>query len=137
MVCISFSAQSLESSMLVEKALEARKRAYAPYSHHFVGAALLGKSGKIYVGCNVENASYGLTNCAEQVAVCSAISENERDFKAIAIITKSGGICCGACRQVLNEFNPNIRIICANERGEIRHEFTLDQILPHSFGPNN
>lgn len=122
---------------LVMMAQEARTHAYAPYSKYYVGAALLGKSGNIYVGCNVENASYGLCNCAERTAVFNAVAEGEKEFVACAVVTKDGGTCCGACRQVLNEFNPQMLIISADEKGQIRLKTTLDQILPHAFGPAN
>ena len=95
---------------LLLKAVEAREFAYTPYSNHKVGAALLGKSGKIYLGCNVENAAYTPTNCAERTAVFKAVSEGEREFSAIAIVGGIGGtlsaVCapCGVCRQVLGEF---------------------------------
>jgi cytidine deaminase len=125
------------SSELVQKAMEAQKQAYAPYSHYFVGAAILTRSEKIFLGCNVENASYGLCNCAERTAVFKAISEGEKEFKAIAIVTRDGGMPCGACRQVLNEFNPQMHVIAADEKGLIRYIRTLDQLLPYAFGPAN
>lgn len=122
---------------LVEKAIEAQKKAYAPYSKYMVGAAILGSSGKIYTGCNVENASYGLVNCAERTAMFKAISEGERDIKAVAVVTRDGGMPCGACRQVLNEFNPETLVIAADEKGQIHHILSLSELLPHAFGPAN
>lgn len=119
---------------LIDLAKQVRKRAYAPYSHYKVGAALLGKSGKIYTGCNVENASYGHTVCAERSAVVKAVSEGEREFEAVAVVTKNGGSPCGACRQVLSEFSPELIIYIADKNGEYRTT-TLKQLLPDSFTP--
>ncbi|MDA7917147.1 cytidine deaminase [Akkermansiaceae bacterium] len=122
---------------LITIATEAKNQAYAPYSKFHVGAAILGKSGKVYPGCNVENASYGLTNCAERVAIGVAISSGEKEFEAIAISVKGGGSPCGACRQVLNEFAPNLRVIMADEDGQLVREVTLNQLLPEAFGPTS
>ncbi|MDB4568396.1 cytidine deaminase [Akkermansiaceae bacterium] len=122
---------------LITIATEAKNQAYAPYSKFHVGAAILGKSGKVYPGCNVENASYGLTNCAERVAIGVAISSGEKEFEAIAISVKGGGSPCGACRQVLNEFSPNLRVIMADEDGQLVREMTLNQLLPEAFGPKS
>ncbi len=125
------------TSELIGKATLAQKKAYPPYSHYYVGAALLTKSGKIFTGCNVENASYGLTICAERTAVFKAISEGEKDIEAIVVITKDGGMPCGACRQVLNEFNPQMIVIAADEQGKIHFEKPLSHLLPSAFGPAN
>ena len=122
---------------LLKIAAQAKERAYAPYSKFLVGAALLGKSGTVYEGCNVENASYGLTNCAERVAIGVAISSGEREFEAIAISAKGGGSPCGACRQVLNEFTPKMRVLMGDEEGNLVRERSLDQLLPESFGPDS
>ncbi len=119
---------------LIEIAKKARKRAYAPYSHYKVGAALLGKSGTVYSGCNVENASYGHTVCAERTAVLKAVSEGETEFEAVAVVTKNGGSPCGACRQVLSEFSPELIIYIADKNGEFRTT-TLKDLLPDSFTP--
>ena len=117
-------------------AIEARKQSYSPYSGFRVGAALLGKSGKVYGGCNVENAAYTPTNCAERTALFKAISEGAREFTTIAIATeKALAWPCGICRQVLNEFAPELRIITVC--GDQRAEMTLPQLLPEAFGPNN
>jgi cytidine deaminase len=121
---------------LIAKAMKAREQAYAPYSHFTVGAALLGKSGRVYTGCNVENASYGLSICAERAAVFKAVSEGERDFKAIAVVTEKGVTPCGACRQVLMEFGEDMQVIVANESGEYR-VLTLRELLPEAFTPEN
>ncbi len=126
----------MDYQSLIAKAMEARKQAYAPYSDFAVGAALLGKSGRVYTGCNVENASYGLSTCAERVAVFKAVSEGERDFAAIAVVTEKGVTPCGACRQVLMEFGGNIQVIVADAAGEYR-VLTLRDLLPDAFTPEN
>ena len=118
---------------LIARAREARRRAYAPYSHYAVGAALLGKSGKIYEGVNVENASYPLTICAERTAVFKAVSEGEREFEALAIVNASGGSPCGACRQVLSEFGLDFLVIAADTHGNYV-EKTVAEWLPGAFG---
>lgn len=119
---------------LIDLALQARKQAYAPYSHYQVGAALLGKSGKVYSGCNVENASYGATICAERTAVVKAISEGEREFIAIAIVTDGikPGAPCGICRQFLSEFGLELQIILANLSGVVI-QGKLSEYLPAAF----
>ncbi|PRX34898.1 cytidine deaminase [Orenia metallireducens] len=106
---------------LVEKATEARKKAYVPYSNFKVGAALLTKDGEIYTGCNVENSSYGLSNCAERTAIFKAISEGEMEFEAIAIVADTKRACppCGACRQVIVEFGKDIEVIMSNLDGDV------------------
>lgn len=126
---------------LVEAALEARKRAYTPYSHYTVGAALLTVEGEIYQGGNIENASYGATNCAERTAIFKAVSEGRRNFLAIAI---AGGMegrepvdyayPCGICRQVMKEFaREDFQIIVAKSASEYR-VYGLEELLPHGFG---
>ena len=127
---------------LLQKAIEARKFSYAPYSGFHVGAALLGKSGKIYTGCNVENAAYTPTNCAERTALFKAVSEGEQEFIAIAVVGGKGEmlseICtpCGVCRQALAEFcDKDFRIITGTiENIKVN---TLSELLPHSFGKSN
>ena len=126
----------MNPSELIAQAIEARKRAYTPYSHYKVGAALLGKSGKVYLGCNVENASYGHTICAERTAIVKAVSEGEREFEAIAVVTRNGGSPCGACRQVLVEFAPELIIYIADKNGEFRTT-TMSELLPDSFTPKH
>ena len=121
---------------MIAKAMEAREKAHAPYSHFAVGAALLARSGRIYTGCNVENASYGLSICAERTAVFKAVSEGERDFEAIAVVTEKGVTPCGACRQVLMEFGEDIQVIVANGAGEYR-VFGLRELLPEAFTPKH
>jgi cytidine deaminase len=126
----------IDRQALVKQAREVRKRAYAPYSNYQVGAALLGASGQIYTGCNVENAVYPEVICAERSAVVKAVSEGERDFVAIAVVTRDGGSPCGACRQVLSEFSPDILVLIADEEGNVR-ETTVSALLPDFFGPQN
>lgn len=118
---------------LLDKAQQAAQNAYAPYSGYKVGAALLDTSGKIHLGCNVENASYSLTNCAERTAIFKAVSEGVRDFHALAVWVESDTIFppCGACRQVISEFAPQIPVIFGNsDRYEITDAATL---LPSAF----
>ncbi len=121
---------------LIDHALSAREKAYAPYSGYKVGAALLTADGKIYEGCNVENAAYGLCMCAERTAVFKAVSAGERDFTAIAVATENGGSPCGSCRQVLREFAPDLTVIITDAAGEHRVT-TLAALLPDSFGPEH
>jgi cytidine deaminase len=122
---------------LLARAVGAAAQAYAPYSKFCVGAALLCKSGEVFLGCNVENASYGLTSCAERNAVFAAVAAGRRDFVMLALSLKGGGTPCGACRQVLNEFAPALPIIIGDEAGVLQQETTLDQLLPNAFGPGN
>lgn len=125
----------MRSQELVELAKIAREKAYTPYSGFRVGAALLGKSGQVYLGCNVENASYGATNCAERTAIFKAISEGESSFKALAIVADSTNVCapCGICRQVLVEFfDDNVRIYLANIAGKVE-QTTITKLLPDAF----
>jgi len=117
---------------LIAKAIEAREKAYAPYSNYRVGAALLGKSGRIYTGCNVENAVYPLATCAERAAVVKAVSEGEREFVALAVATENAGSPCGSCRQVLREFGEDIVVLIADAGGAYR-ETTVADLLPDSF----
>lgn len=121
---------------LIAQAIEARKRAYAPYSRYKVGAALLGKSGKVYPGCNVENASYSHTVCAERTAILKAVSEGEREFEALAVVTRNGGSPCGACRQVMAEFAPELIIYIADQNGAYRTT-SMKELLPDSFTPQH
>lgn len=109
-------------------------RAYVPYSHFPVGAALECSDGTVFTGCNIENAAYGLTICAERTAIFKAISEGHRDFKRIVIAGKSEDYCvpCGSCRQVMQEFAPQMEVICLNGKGEAKH-FALKELLPYGF----
>ena len=122
---------------LVEAAAQARRWAYAPYSKYPVGAALLTASGKIYDGVNVENAAYPTTICAERVAVFKAVSEGERTFQAIAVVTENGGTPCGSCRQVLAEFGLETLVIVARADGMVVSEATLRELLPGAFTPDD
>ena len=120
---------------LLAAAVKAAENSYSPYSHFRVGAALMAENGKVYTGCNIENASFGLTNCAERTAVFKAVSEGESEFVAIAIAAKTKAWPCGACRQVLNEFAPHIRVLITwNDSVEERN---LRDLLPEGFGPND
>jgi cytidine deaminase len=123
---------------LVARARQARDRAYAPYSNFPVGAALLGRSGRVYTGCNVENAAYPLATCAERTAVTKAVSEGERAFEAIAVVTATGAVPCGACRQILREFagpEGDLRVIVADTAGRSR-TYTIAELLPEAFTPD-
>jgi cytidine deaminase len=119
---------------LIARAALAQEYAYAPYSNYRVGASLLAGSGRVYLGSNVENAVYSLTICAERVAVVKAISEGEKEFEAMAVVTSNGGSPCGACRQVLREFAPRLPIYIADAEGNFR-ETSVAELLPDSFGP--
>ncbi len=122
--------------MLVERALEARQRAYAPYSNYAVGAALLTTSGKVIAGVNVENAAYPTSMCAERTAVYSAVAQGERDFRALAVATENGGTPCGSCRQVLSEFGLDTLVVIARADGQVVLETTVAGLLPEAFGPS-
>ncbi len=136
----------MKNEELIREAFEARRASYAPYSGFRVGAALYNKDGRVIRGCNVENASYGLSNCAERTAIFKAVSEGLRDFEAIAIVggieegdeTSGFAYPCGACRQVLREFTipETFKVIIARSEKDYV-EYTLDQLLPNSFGPDN
>ncbi len=128
---------SEEINTLIQFATVAREQSYSPYSNFAVGAALLCQDGTVYQGCNIENASFGMTNCAERTAIFKAVSEGYRLFQAIAVIADTEGPCapCGACRQVMVEFNiPTI--ILTNLKGHTQ-VYTLDELLPLSFGPKD
>ncbi len=125
---------NVDVKALIEAAKAAYQRAYAPYSRFPVGAALLTTSGQVFTGCNIENASYGLTICAERVAVGCAVASGQREFAAIAVVTNTAGPAspCGACRQVLVEFNPHMRVILTNLKGDTV-ETTAEGLLPGAF----
>jgi cytidine deaminase len=121
---------------LITLAARVREQAYAPYSGYAVGAALLAKSGRVYTGCNVENAVYSLTICAERAALFKAVSEGEREFEAIAVVTMNGGTPCGSCRQVLAEFGADMRVLIATPDEMISESLVAD-LLPGAFGPQD
>lgn len=123
----------LEIQKLMDCAIKARENAYSPYSHFAVGAALLCEDGTLYEGCNIENASYGLTNCAERTAIFKAVSEGHIKFKALAVVADTEGPCapCGACRQVMAEFKIPL-IIMGNLMGNVKI-VTMEELLPFSF----
>lgn len=122
---------------LIQAAQEARKWAYAPYSGYAVGAALLTASGRVYDGVNVENAAYPTGTCAERVAVFKAVSEGERQFEAIAVVTANGGAPCGACRQVLAEFGLETIVLLADADGQLVQETSVADLLPTAFQPQH
>ena len=123
-----------ERAELVRRAGEARRSAYAPYSGFPVGAAVLTGSGAIYPGANVENAAYPSGICAERAAVFYAISQGEREVRAVAVVNASGGTPCGSCRQVISEFGPQARVIVADKDGRVVREADLSELLPYAFG---
>lgn len=130
---------------LIKEAMEARKKSYCPYSNYAVGAALLTKNGKVYRGCNIENAAFSPTNCAERTAIFKAVSEGDTDFSRIAIIggsvdgpVDSYAYPCGVCRQVMMEFcNPETFEIIAAMSEDVYQIFTLKELFPEGFGPDN
>lgn len=122
---------------LIKKALEAQEKAYVPYSGFHVGAALLSEDGKIYTGCNIEISSYSPTICAERTAIFKAISEGSMKIKAIAIVGDANPTFpCGVCRQVIREFGKDAEIIIANSEEDC-NVYTIDDLLPYSFGPED
>jgi len=127
-----------EFEKLIKEAEKARKRAYTPYSKFQVGAAVLCADGKIFTGCNIENASFGLSVCAERVAIFKAISEGSTKFESIAVIGDTDKPCspCGACRQVISEFGEDIPLIMANLKGEVKIK-KIKELLPEAFGKND
>ncbi len=128
-----------EMNKMLDMAYEAMERAYVPYSKFQVGACLKASSGRYYCGCNIENAAYTPTNCAERTAIFQAVYEGERSFDAIVVVCsgKNPAFPCGVCRQVLNEFcKPEMPVVCANVNHEVV-ETTLGMLLPHSFGPED
>ncbi len=123
---------------LVEVARQARAQAYAPYSHYSVGAAVQTASGKVYSGCNIENAAYPTSMCAERVAIFKAVSDGEHHMVALAVVTSNAGSPCGSCRQVLSEFaTDDAVVLLAPAEGDGYKEYTMKQILPDRFGPEH
>jgi len=125
-----------EKQDLIDLANTARQRAYAPYSHYHVGSALRTKTGRVYTGVNIENASYPNTICAERVAMYKAISEGEMELEVITVVTDNGGSPCGACRQVMAEFGIETIVIIADGKGKIIRETTVSALLPEAFTPD-
>lgn len=119
---------------LCRAAIAMLDRSYSPYSHFPVGAALECSDGTVFTGCNIENAAYGATVCAERTAIFKAVSEGHREFDTLVIAGRSDGYCvpCGTCRQVMMEFAPELTVICLNRRGESR-KFALRELLPYGF----
>ena len=127
----------MEKKELCRLAVQAMELAYAPYSGYTVGAALLTAEGRVYIGCNIENASFTPTVCAERTALFKAVSEGEHEFTTIAIASAgSMPYPCGACRQALNEFAPNLRVLVIDGEGHV-DKTTLPALLPHGFGPKD
>ena len=124
-----------QRELLIETARQVRKWAYAPYSRYAVGAALLTASGRVYDGVNVENAVFPLTTCAERTAIIKAVSEGEKEFLAMAIVTDNAGAPCGSCRQVMAEFGLEMLVIIADKDGVVRLEKTVADLLPGAFTP--
>jgi cytidine deaminase len=122
---------------LVNTAIAASRNAYVPYSNYPVGAALRATDGAVYSGCNIENASFSATVCAERTALVKAVSDGHRAFDVIVVTTQNGGFPCGTCRQVLYEFSPDMRVIIATNDGQVLHDIRLADLLPHGFGPDN
>ena len=126
-----------EKQALIDMANAVRQHAYVPYSNYRVGAAVRTKSGHMFTGVNVENASYPETMCAERVAIFRAVSEGEKDFEAISVVTDNGGSPCGGCRQVLVEFGLNTIVLIANGEGKLLKEMTVKELLPEAFMPEH
>ena len=125
----------MDEKELIRQALAAREKAYTPYSHFKVGAALLAKNGKVYTGCNIENASYGLSNCAERTTIFKAVSEGKKEFDYLVVTGDTDGPIspCGACRQVMAEFcHPDMPVLLTNKKGN-KHETTIKEFLPGAF----
>ena len=121
-----------ERQSLIEAARDVRKLAYVPYSNYPVGAALLTSTGKLYTGVNIENAAFPVTICAERTAIFKAVSEGEREFEVLAVVTDNGGSPCGSCRQVLAEFGLDLEIVSVGSTGGLVL-FRLRDLLPHAF----
>lgn len=128
---------AISDSQLVEAALAGSKSAYIPYSNYRVGAALLTASGDVFTGCNIENAGYSPTICAERTAMVKAISEGHQEFAAVAVVSRGAGSPCGVCRQFMFEFAPDMKVIVADLDGRAHLVTTLTELLPHGFGPSN
>lgn len=125
-----------EKRSLIELANLARQRAYVPYSSYPVGAALRTRSGRLYTGVNIENAAYPQTMCAERVAIFKAVSEGEKEFEVISVVTDNGGSPCGGCRQVMAEFGLDTIVLLADGSGRLVRETTVRELLPDAFTPD-
>ena len=126
-----------EKQSLIDLANTARQRAYAPYSNYPVGAALRTKNGRIFTGVNIENAAYPHTICAERVAIFKAVSEGEKEFEVISVVTDNGGSPCGGCRQVMAEFGLDTIVLMADGSGKLIKESTVNELLPEAFTPRH
>lgn len=126
-----------ERQALIDLANTARQRAYVPYSNYAVGAALRTKTGRIYTGVNVENAAYPQTMCAERVAIFKAISDGEKEFEVLSVVTDNGGSPCGGCRQVMAEFALDMIVLMADGNGKLIKETTVKELLPEAFTPEH
>jgi len=126
-----------DKQALIDLANIARQRAYAPYSNYPVGSSLRTRTGRIYTGVNVENAAYPQTMCAERVAIFKAVSEGEKEFEVITVVTDNGGSPCGGCRQVMAEFGSDTIVLMADGNGKIIKETTVRELLPEAFTPNH
>ena len=126
-----------QRASLIQAAIAVRKWAYVPYSNYAVGAALLTASGRTYDGVNVENAAYPTAMCAERVAVFKAVSNGEKEFEAIAVVTENAGSPCGSCRQVLAEFGLDTVVLIADSTGRLHQETTVGGLLPGAFQPKD
>lgn len=124
-------------TLYIGKAIEASRKAYIPYSNYAVGALLVGSNGEIFTGCNVENASYPASICAERTALVKAVSEGVQNFQGIIVATQNGGSPCGICRQMLYEFAPTMQVICVNFDGDITIDTPLNNLLQNGFGPKS
>jgi cytidine deaminase len=122
-----------ERRSLIGLAQEARRRAYAPYSNYPVGVALRARSGRIFTGCNIENAAYPASICAERTAIFKAISEGEKEFDVITVVSSGGGTPCGSCRQVMAEFGLDTIVLVADAEGRLVLETTVERLLPNAF----
>ncbi len=124
-----------EKQALIDLANTARQRAYAPYSNYPVGSSLRTKTGRVFTGVNVENASYPQTMCAERVAIFKAVSEGEKEFEVITVVTDNGGSPCGGCRQVMAEFGLDTIVLMADGNGKLVKQTTVRELLPEAFTP--
>ncbi|HEX5808681.1 MAG TPA: cytidine deaminase [Anaerolineales bacterium] len=132
----SMTLNDQEKQALIDLANTARQRAYVPYSNYPVGASLRTKTGRLYTGVNVENAAYPQTMCAERVAIFKAVSEGEKEFEVITVVTDNGGSPCGGCRQVMAEFGLDTIVLLADGTGRLVKETTVKELLPEAFTPD-